>query len=45
MEEDTTAGADNRGLFDGFGAFRTPTTEDFTSVLTHGLAAPTPTSC
>ncbi|MER8115328.1 PIN-like domain-containing protein [Streptomyces sp. NPDC094031] len=33
-------GADNRGLFDDFGAFRTPTTDDFTSVLTHGLVAP-----
>ncbi|CAM5610541.1 PIN-like domain-containing protein [Streptomyces chartreusis] len=40
MAEDTTAGADNRGLFDDFGAFRTPTTDDFTSVLTHGLVAP-----
>ncbi|MFF7788879.1 PIN-like domain-containing protein [Streptomyces sp. NPDC007991] len=40
MAEDTTAGTDNRGLFDDFGAFRTPTTDDFTSVLTHGLVAP-----
>jgi hypothetical protein len=40
VAEDTTAGADNRDLFDDFGAFRTPTTDDFTSVLTHGLVAP-----
>ncbi|MGW1780459.1 PIN-like domain-containing protein [Streptomyces sp. NPDC002143] len=37
---DATAGTDNRGLFDNFGAFRTPTDEDFTAVLTHGLVAP-----
>ncbi|MER5514537.1 PIN-like domain-containing protein [Streptomyces sp. NPDC002763] len=40
MAKDTTAGADNRGLFDDFGAFRTPTAEDFTAVLTRGLVAP-----
>lgn len=40
MAKDTTAGADNRGLFDDFGAFRTPTPEDFTAVLTRGLVAP-----
>lgn len=40
VTKDTTAGADNRGLFDDFGAFRTPTAEDFTAVLTHGLVAP-----
>ncbi|WP_050503022.1 PIN-like domain-containing protein [Streptomyces monomycini] len=36
-------GADNedpRGLFDDFGAFRTPTTADLTTVLTDGLVAP-----
>ncbi|MFI7294485.1 PIN-like domain-containing protein [Streptomyces sp. NPDC050121] len=35
-----TEGANGRGLFDDFGAFRTPTTEDFTTVLTRGLVAP-----
>lgn len=40
MASNTTDGADNRGLFDDFGAFRTPTTDDFTAVLTHGLVAP-----
>lgn len=41
MGDDTTPGADNvRGLFDDFGAFRTPTTDDFTDVLTGGLVAP-----
>ncbi|MET9504891.1 PIN domain-containing protein [Streptomyces sp. NPDC006622] len=40
MAQDTTAGADGRGLFDDFGAFRTPTDEDFTAVLTNGLVAP-----
>ncbi|MFG3031718.1 PIN-like domain-containing protein [Streptomyces sp. NPDC048253] len=40
MANDSTAGADNRGLFDDFGAFRTPTDEDFTAVLTRGLIAP-----
>lgn len=29
-----------RGLFDDFGAFRTPTTADYTSVLAGGLVAP-----
>ncbi|MFF4655358.1 PIN-like domain-containing protein [Streptomyces sp. NPDC001381] len=38
---DTTPGADDvRGLFDDFGAFRTPTADDFTDVLTGGLVAP-----
>ncbi|TLS44237.1 hypothetical protein FE633_20945 [Streptomyces montanus] len=39
---DTTSAADSggRGLFDDFGAFRTPTTDDFTAVLTAGLVAP-----
>ncbi|MEU1176870.1 PIN-like domain-containing protein [Streptomyces sp. NPDC005820] len=38
---ETTPGADDvRGLFDDFGAFRTPTAEDFTAVLTGGLVAP-----
>ncbi|WP_327136595.1 PIN-like domain-containing protein [Streptomyces sp. NBC_01340] len=38
---DTTPGADDdRGLFDDFGAFRTPTDDDFTDVLTGGLVAP-----
>jgi hypothetical protein len=40
VAQDTTAGADNRGLFDDFGAFRTPTAEDLTAVLTRGLVAP-----
>ncbi|MFJ9897352.1 PIN-like domain-containing protein [Streptomyces sp. NPDC091280] len=40
MAGETTADAKSRGLFDDFGAFRTPTVEDFTSVLTHGLVVP-----
>ncbi|MHA5048938.1 PIN-like domain-containing protein [Streptomyces sp. SD15] len=40
MAQDTTGDADGRGLFDDFGAFRTPTNEDFTAVLTNGLVAP-----
>ncbi|MFE2045858.1 PIN-like domain-containing protein [Streptomyces sp. NPDC059477] len=40
MAKDTTAGAESRGLFDDFGAFRTPTADDFTTVLTRGLVAP-----
>ncbi|MFI1358508.1 PIN-like domain-containing protein [Streptomyces sp. NPDC020898] len=40
MARDTSAGADNRGLFDDFGAFRTPTADDFKAVLTRGLVAP-----
>ncbi|WP_146608159.1 PIN-like domain-containing protein [Streptomyces sp. NTH33] len=40
VAKDTTAGADNRGLFDDFGAFRTPTTEDFIAVLKRGLVVP-----
>ncbi|MFL5997045.1 MAG: PIN-like domain-containing protein [Streptomyces sp.] len=40
MAQDTTGDADGRGLFGDFGAFRTPTNEDFTAVLTNGLVAP-----
>ncbi|MFI2758860.1 PIN-like domain-containing protein [Streptomyces echinatus] len=40
MADSTTAGTGVRGLFDDFGAFRTPTTEDLTTVLTGGLVAP-----
>ncbi|AQS66285.1 PIN-like domain-containing protein [Streptomyces pactum] len=40
MAQDTTSDVGGRGLFDDFGAFRTPTNEDFTTVLTHGLIAP-----
>ncbi|MDX3134033.1 PIN-like domain-containing protein [Streptomyces europaeiscabiei] len=40
MAKNTTSDAENRGLFDDFGAFRTPTAEDFTAVLTRGLVAP-----
>ncbi|MFF2185449.1 PIN domain-containing protein [Streptomyces sp. NPDC058155] len=37
---DTTTGESGRGLFDDFGAYLTPTTADFTAVLTNGLVAP-----
>lgn len=41
MTDNDDAMADGaRGLFDDFGAFRTPTAEDFTAVLTGGLVAP-----
>ncbi|WP_391652764.1 PIN-like domain-containing protein [Streptomyces tamarix] len=38
--EPGTADAEGRGLFDDFGAFRSPTTEDFTVVLRGGLVVP-----
>ncbi|MFE4665239.1 PIN-like domain-containing protein [Streptomyces sp. NPDC056716] len=40
MAKDTTTRAESRGLFDDFGAFRTPTADDFTAVLTGGLVTP-----
>ncbi|MFZ4182357.1 PIN-like domain-containing protein [Streptomyces pseudogriseolus] len=40
MAIDTSTDANVRGLFDDFGAFRTPTPADFSSVLTHGLVSP-----
>lgn len=40
VTEKTLGADDGRGLFDDFGAFRTPTTGDFTDVLTGGLVAP-----
>ncbi|MFF3685916.1 PIN domain-containing protein [Streptomyces sp. NPDC002187] len=42
MASDATTDGDGngRGLFDDFGAFRTPTTADFEAVLTKGLVAP-----
>ncbi|WP_200302143.1 PIN domain-containing protein [Streptomyces adelaidensis] len=39
MASDTTTDENVRGLFDDFGAFRTPTAADFTTVLTGGLVA------
>lgn len=38
--DETTADGRLRGLFDDFGAFRTPAGEDFTAVLTSGLVVP-----
>ncbi|MGY3205326.1 PIN-like domain-containing protein [Streptomyces sp. TE5632] len=40
MTSDTTNGEQNRGLFHDFGAFQTPTTGDYTAVLTNGLVSP-----
>lgn len=40
MADEPTTNGDSRGLFDDFGAFRTPTTADFTAVLSNGLVAP-----
>ncbi|MFE9049167.1 MULTISPECIES: PIN domain-containing protein [Streptomyces] len=40
MASDTTTGESGRGIFEDFGAYRTPTTADFTAVLTDGLVAP-----
>jgi hypothetical protein len=40
MAKDSGTEASVRGLFDDFGAFRTPTSVDFSSVLTHGLITP-----
>lgn len=37
---DAASGGGGRGLFDDFGAYRTPTTADFTAVLKDGLVAP-----
>ncbi|WP_329172529.1 PIN domain-containing protein [Streptomyces decoyicus] len=40
MASDMTTDGKVRGLFDDFGAFRTPTAADFTTVLMDGLVAP-----
>ncbi len=40
MTNTTETDTNVRGLFDDFGAFRTPTTADFDSVLTNGLVTP-----
>ncbi|MFC1228686.1 PIN domain-containing protein [Streptomyces sp. Sce081] len=40
MANTTKTDVNVRGLFDDFGAFRTPTTSDFDSVLTNGLVTP-----
>ncbi|MGW0540392.1 PIN domain-containing protein [Streptomyces griseoincarnatus] len=40
MTNTTETDTNVRGLFDDFGAFRTPTTADFGSVLTNGLVTP-----
>lgn len=40
MSSDSTKDGGERGLYHDFGAFRTPTTADFTTVLTGGLVSP-----